>query len=187
MVRLMSDITQSKDIVLEGPLINEDELRIVLSSPFHPNAKLSLGEAPFDDSVSFDVLMDLLKTARESRLQDGTALRYIYLPRQVFLDDSEEPIGVMMTFDVESPALSMTYGYYGSPTSHVINVISHIHQAGDKQALILIALRKAGTTWDRSHPLFIHFWTAASLWKIYGSIFMTRLRWTILRQMPAME
>jgi hypothetical protein len=137
MVRLMSDITQSKDIVLEGPFINKDELRVVLSSSFHPNATLSFGEAPFDDSVSLDVLMDLLKTAREPRLQDkpSTALRRVALPRQVFLDDSEEPIGVMMTFDVESPALSMTYGYYGSPTPHVINVISQIHQAGDKTNL----------------------------------------------------
>jgi hypothetical protein len=111
-----------KRIVLNGP-INSDELRVVLSLPFHQLDTLSFSDDPLDDSVSLDVLMELLKTAHD--------LHRIELPWQMFYDESEELEDVRLKIKVDSPALSMTYEFKASPTYNALNAISRIHQAGD--------------------------------------------------------
>jgi hypothetical protein len=120
MMRLMSLVPLAGEVVLGG-LINIDELREILSYQFQPVVKLSFSDAPFDDSVSLDVLMELLKTA--------PYLRHIELPPQIFLP--EDPSDVKLYVEVDSPALSMHYAYRVSPTSDALSVISKIHQADD--------------------------------------------------------
>jgi hypothetical protein len=120
MIRLMS-VLRSTNISFEG-LINVDELRVLLAFPFQPNVQLSFGKDPFDDSVSLEVLMELLKTALH--------VSHLLLPRQVFLHEARTV--ALLEFTVESPALPMTYSYCGSPTPALLNDISNIHQARDK-------------------------------------------------------
>jgi hypothetical protein len=120
-VRLMTVLPSKARIFLDGRL-NIDELRVVLSFPFPPNVTLSFGFDPFDDSVSLDALMELLKAA--------TDLRHIELPEQVFRPHWELTRDTLHV-TVESPTLSMTYGYFGSPTPGLLDAISTIHGAGD--------------------------------------------------------
>jgi hypothetical protein len=129
---LMAVFPSGKLIFLGGPF-KSDELRVVFSFPFHPLDTLDFSEDPFDDSVSLDVLMELLKTA--------PFLRRIELPWHMFYDESEEREDVCLDIKVDSPALSMSYQFGGPPTHNVLNAISRINQGGDLTHLHLDADR----------------------------------------------
>jgi hypothetical protein len=112
-------------------LLNSDELRLILSHPFQADVRLSFrtSEAPFDNSVSLEVLMALLKKA--------PYLRHVELPRQVFPTSVEESSAVWLELLVWSPALKMHYAYVGAPEPAVLNAISKIYQTGDRTSFYL--------------------------------------------------
>jgi hypothetical protein len=140
MIRLMSALPAR--CISFGGLINVDELRVLLAFPFHPNGILSFTESPFDDSVSLDTFMELLKTA--------PYLHYLILPRQFFL--YEATTVALLEFTVESPALSTTYRYCGgSPTPALLNGISKIHQARDKTDFYL----EVGRLWESENVALV--------------------------------
>jgi hypothetical protein len=140
MIRLMSALPAR--CISFGGLINVDELRVLLAFPFHPNGILSFTESPFDDSVSLDTFMELLKTA--------PYLHYLILPRQFFL--YEATTVALLEFTVESPALSTTYRYCGgSPTPALLNGISKSHQARDKTDFYL----EVGRLWESENVALV--------------------------------